>query len=115
LTELVIRPDFGNVGRPIRLRTNFFQIKNLPGTDIYHYDVTIIPLGRVNRQLNPILPKKLNRQVFRQFEKENRSGPLGGGYPVYDGRKNMFSHMSLPLTDDDTFTVGFVLLFWGSF
>lgn len=40
--DLPLRPDFGTVGRPIKLRANFFPVK-IPATSLYEYEVSISP------------------------------------------------------------------------
>ncbi|KAI0085027.1 argonaute-like protein [Irpex rosettiformis] len=40
--ELPIRPDFGTLGTPIKLRTNYFPITAPPGV-LYEYTVTVVP------------------------------------------------------------------------
>ena len=40
--SLPVRPDFGTVGKVIKLRTNFFPVTP-PKQDIYDYDVAISP------------------------------------------------------------------------
>jgi hypothetical protein len=43
LTEPVLRPAAGKVGRPVRVRANFFEVNRIPSQNIPHYDVTIDP------------------------------------------------------------------------
>jgi hypothetical protein len=69
------RPSLGNLGRQIRVRSNFFEVLALPAQNIIHYDVTI----------TPDVPPALNRKIFEEFEKINREGPLDGIRPVFDG------------------------------
>lgn len=42
--DLPVRPDFGTVGKVIKLRTNFFPI-SIPKRSLYEYDVAIAPAG----------------------------------------------------------------------
>ncbi len=40
LSELPTRPGYGQIGRPVRVRTNFFEVLNLPGifwNTCWHY------------------------------------------------------------------------------
>jgi hypothetical protein len=50
-----LRPDFGTVGVPIKLRTNFFPVR-VPKGPLYEYDVAITPtagtaIRRVKRRI----------------------------------------------------------------
>lgn len=45
------RPDFGTMGRTIKLQANFFEME-IPKLEVYHYDIDIKPEKcprRVNR------------------------------------------------------------------
>ncbi|GBC02340.1 hypothetical protein RclHR1_04580008 [Rhizophagus clarus] len=95
LTEFVLRPSLGTSGRKIRVRSNFFEITNLPDMDIIQYDVTI----------TPDVPPILNRKIFAEFEKLNLSGALGNVRSVFDGRKNIFAPQQLPIKDSQIFKV----------
>ncbi|KAG9294768.1 hypothetical protein G9A89_008247 [Geosiphon pyriformis] len=95
ITECARRPSFGNRGKEIRVRSNFFEVLKLPRDNIIHYDVTI----------KPEVPPGLNRKVYTIFEEMNRDGILNGAMPVYDGRKNVFSHKILPFGEAYTFDV----------
>src|SRR4051812_49045116 len=80
LTEFVRRPGLGREGKPMKVRANFFEVQQLPETNIIHYDVTI----------TPDVPPQLNRRVFDRFVElnrngVNRNGALGDIRPVYDG------------------------------
>ncbi|KAJ8092745.1 hypothetical protein PM082_007074 [Marasmius tenuissimus] len=58
--NLPLRPGFGTVGTPIKLRTNFFPVK-LPKTNFYEYDVSITPVkGTANR--------RIKRRIFQLAE-----------------------------------------------
>jgi len=53
--ELPLRPGFGTVGRPIKLRANFFPVK-VPKGPLFEYDVSISPVAgtairRVKRRI----------------------------------------------------------------
>lgn len=48
------RPDFGTMGRTIKLQANFFEME-IPKLEVYHYDIDIKPEKcprRVNRYLH---------------------------------------------------------------
>ena len=79
----------GRLGRPIKVRANFFEIKKLPDTNIHHYDVTI----------TPEVPPALNRRIYMHFEETN-SEALGRIKPVYDDRKNLYTVKPLPFDGD---------------
>ena len=69
------RPALGNLGRQVRVRSNFFEVLALPTQNIIHYDVTI----------TPDVPPAFNRKIFGEFEKISREGQLDGIRPVFDG------------------------------
>jgi hypothetical protein len=76
------RPDTGNLGSAIQVRSNFFPLNTIPNRVIYHYSVSIFP----------DVPPAKNRNIFLIWEKEsNDLGLLNGIKPVYDGRHNMYS------------------------
>ncbi|KAJ7578988.1 argonaute-like protein [Mycena floridula] len=83
----VKRPGFGTAGRRIPVLSNFFET-SIPEGLIHHYDVIspaekVLPL-RVTVQIIDRLQKVVAPQVFNP--------PA-----AYDGRKNMFSSIALPL------------------
>ncbi|KAF9931666.1 hypothetical protein FBU30_009727 [Linnemannia zychae] len=94
LTDLAKRPGAGKVGKVVKVRTNFFEVKTLPDINIHHYDVTI----------SPDVPPPVNRRVFEQFVLLNSKSDLVGAKPVFDGRKNLFSAKELPF-DGRTFEI----------
>uniref|UniRef100_A0A1D1YXN1 Protein argonaute-3 n=1 Tax=Anthurium amnicola TaxID=1678845 RepID=A0A1D1YXN1_9ARAE len=85
LSEFVRRPGLGTVGRRIKVHANFFEVKALPQTNIFHYDVTI----------SPEVPPRLNWKIFERFVQTERAGALRGATSVFDGRKNMFTNKEL--------------------
>ncbi|KIK64934.1 hypothetical protein GYMLUDRAFT_39338 [Collybiopsis luxurians FD-317 M1] len=59
--DLPLRPDFGTLGQPIKLRANFYPVK-VPKGPLYEYDVSITPAaGTANR--------RLKRRIFDLAEK----------------------------------------------
>lgn len=88
LTEYVLRPGPGEVGRSVRVRSNFFEVTSFPTKNLHHYDVSIDPSSA---------PPALYRRVWRAFEIMNGQGLLKSIRPVYDGRKNVFAPEMLPL------------------
>ncbi|CAG8461331.1 16740_t:CDS:10, partial [Acaulospora morrowiae] len=95
LTEFVQRPDFGRLGKGIRVRSNFFEVFSLPKDKIIQYDVTI----------TPNVPPALNRKIYAEFEKENLASTLHHTRVVFDGRKNIFASRQLPFGEVATFDV----------
>jgi len=58
--SMPLRPDFGTVGVPIKLRTNFFPVR-VPKGPLYEYDVAITPAaGTANR--------RVKRRIFQLAE-----------------------------------------------
>lgn len=101
LTELVQRPGIGTIGKPVRVRTNFFEITAFANINIHHYDVTIDPAGTT-----PALITK----VWKTFEETNSRGLLAGILTVFDG-KNMYSAKPLALGEQQAkqFEVYFII------
>ncbi|KAI9243621.1 Piwi domain-containing protein [Phascolomyces articulosus] len=92
LTDFVLRPGPGKTGKPITVRSNFFEISSLPTINIHHYDVKI---G------DEKAPPAVNRKIWKQFEDMGGQGILKGGIlTIYDGRKNVFSPKPLNLGPD---------------
>ncbi|CAI2175449.1 1381_t:CDS:10 [Funneliformis geosporum] len=92
LSEYPRRPGNGRIGRPIRVKTNFFEVLQLPNATVYHYDADI----------SPTVPASLNRKIFAHFVKVESGGILGGIKPVYDGRKNLYTIKEFPFGDTVT-------------
>jgi hypothetical protein len=82
-------------GRVINVRTNFFEVKSLPGANIYHYNVTI----------TPEVPPILNRQIFQHLEELHSKRNLGKIKSVYDGHKNLYTVKPLSFGKAATFNV----------
>lgn len=82
------RPDHGTVGRPIKLRANFFRLNISPKlTDLYHYDVEITP-GKC--------PKSVKRDVVNEIVRRFKDSTFQGHEPAFDGEKNLYSRIKLP-------------------
>ncbi|KAI8371592.1 Piwi domain-containing protein [Radiomyces spectabilis] len=92
LTEFVKRPGVGTAGKPVRVRSNFFEVTSFPTQNIHHYDVTIDPAS---------MPPAVLRKVWKSFEDTDGQGVLKGIKCIYDGRKNVFSPKPLPLGDEN--------------
>ena len=82
------RPGYGTVGRPIKLRANFFRMNISPRlSDLYHYDVEITP----NK-----CPRMVKRDVVNQIVMKYRSTVFQGHDPAFDGERNLYSSIKLP-------------------
>ncbi|KAF9304752.1 eukaryotic translation initiation factor 2C, 2 [Mortierella antarctica] len=100
LTEFVKRPSAGRTGKMVNVRSNFFEVTKLP-TVVTHYDISI----------SSDMPPPVNRRIFEQLVKSDRTSDLGGVLPVFDGRRNLFSTKELPFesrTFDVTLSTDFV-------
>ena len=60
-SDLPPRPDFGTVGPPFKMRTNFFPVK-VPKKTIFEYDVAITPSVSIRR---------VKRRIFQLAEATN--------------------------------------------
>lgn len=82
------RPDYGTVGRPIKLRANFFRLNVSPQlTDLYHYDVEITP----NK-----CPRSVKKDVVNKIITSYKDTAFQGHQPAFDGEKNLYSRIKLP-------------------
>ncbi|CAI2171336.1 1168_t:CDS:2 [Funneliformis geosporum] len=91
ITKFVERPGLGRIGRPIKVRANFFEVTSLTDSNIHHYDVII----------TPEVPPTLNRRIYSEFETLYANGIN----PVFDGRRNIFAARPLPFGDTHTFDI----------
>ncbi|KAF9198243.1 hypothetical protein BGZ49_001005 [Haplosporangium sp. Z 27] len=85
LTGNAVRPDSGGTtGRPTKVTSNFFLLKSLPTSKIFHYDVTI----------TPEIPPQRARVIWEMLSKE---GEFASDHSrtVFDGRCNAFSVLEL--------------------
>ena len=82
------KPGYGTVGRPIKLRANFFRMNISPRlADLYHYDVEITP---------DRCPRIVRRDVVNAIVMKYRSTVFQGHVPAFDGEKNLYSRIKLP-------------------
>ena len=82
------RPGYGTVGRPIRLRGNFFRLNvSSQLSDLYHYDVEITP----NK-----CPRTVKRDVVNDIIRRYKDTTFQGHHPSFDGEKNLYSRIKLP-------------------
>ena len=82
------RPGPGKQGRQIKLRSNFYEVKNF-AEEIVHYDVTVSD-GRIQDKF----PKDLNRLIIEQLVRSNQN--IFRRRPVYDAEKSLYSMDELP-------------------
>ncbi|GBC06888.1 hypothetical protein RclHR1_07120002, partial [Rhizophagus clarus] len=82
ITEFVKRPSLGRIGRPIKVRANYFEVTAFPSSDIYHYDIVIMPE----------VPPALNRKIFQEAE----NSLFGSIKAVFDGHRNVYSARPFP-------------------
>lgn len=81
------RPGYGTVGRPIKLRANFFRMNISPRlSDLYHYDVEITPEK---------CPRVVKRDVVNEIIMKYQSTVFQGHKPAFDGEKNLYSRIKL--------------------
>uniref|UniRef100_A0A8C6PS82 Argonaute RISC catalytic component 2 n=1 Tax=Nothobranchius furzeri TaxID=105023 RepID=A0A8C6PS82_NOTFU len=84
------RPDFGTMGRTIKLQANFFEME-IPKLEVYHYDIDIKPEK---------CPRRVNREIVEHMVQHFKAQIFGDRKPVYDGRKNLYTAMPLPIGRD---------------
>ncbi|KXN84381.1 Protein argonaute-2 [Leucoagaricus sp. SymC.cos] len=85
-TDLPLRPDYGEEGRKIALRTNFFPI-SIPKGPFYEYKVTITPATSIRRVKRRILELAEDTQVWQ--------ATLAGSV-AHDHSEKMVSRKRLP-------------------
>ncbi|KAK5809212.1 Piwi domain-containing protein [Linnemannia elongata] len=81
VVNYVRRPALGTSGQAISIRSNFFEVTQLPNNMVHHYDVTI----------TPDVPPPVTRKIFHQVTTSYGASHLKDARAVYDGRKNIFS------------------------
>lgn len=105
------------MGRTIKLQANFFEME-IPKLEVYHYDIDIKPEKcprRVNRYeyLNStfLAPGTLSiscwhviylfnfvlSEIVEHMVQHFKTQIFGDRKPVYDGRKNLYTAMPLPI------------------
>nr|XP_060467531.1 protein argonaute-2 [Panthera onca] len=92
------RPDFGTSGRTIKLQANFFEM-DIPKIDIYHYELDIKPEK---------CPRRVNREIVEHMVQHFKTQIFGDRKPVFDGRKNLYTAMPLPIGRDKVSAQGCV-------
>jgi len=97
LIPFITRPGFGQAGRKIKLKANFYAIQNLPIENVHQYEFVIVQKSpRKDTNISPELLRLLYQRWWEIFKKENHK-PL---YPVFDGRHYIFSATLLPFPND---------------
>ena len=86
--ELPRRPGHGTKGRQIKLRSNFYEVRNFPD-EIIHYNVYITD-GRTEDNF----PRALNLSIIEELVKRNQN--IFKTRPVYDANKSLYSMDKLP-------------------
>uniref|UniRef100_A0A8C2TGK2 Argonaute RISC catalytic component 2 n=1 Tax=Coturnix japonica TaxID=93934 RepID=A0A8C2TGK2_COTJA len=81
---------FGTSGRTIKLQANFFEM-DIPKIDIYHYELDIKPEK---------CPRRVNREIVEHMVQHFKTQIFGDRKPVFDGRKNLYTAMPLPIGRD---------------
>ena len=85
--ELPRRPGHGTKGRQIKLKSNFYEVRNFPD-EIIHY-VTISD-GRTEDDF----PRDLSLLIIEELVKRNQN--IFKKRPVYDTNKSLYSIDDLP-------------------
>ncbi len=80
-----LRPGWGQQGRSIKLRANFFAVK-LPKGPLYEYDIKITP---------GITAKRMKRRLFELLDMDRAYAPHKG-YLAHDSSAKMIAARMLP-------------------
>lgn len=110
------------MGRTIKLQANFFEME-IPKLEVYHYDIDIKPEKcprRVNRymhvEISSLFSKWVSKmlsalvliyafdflfsEIVEHMVQHFKTQIFGDRKPVYDGRKNLYTAMPLPIGRD---------------
>ncbi|EPZ31159.1 Argonaute/Dicer protein, PAZ domain-containing protein [Rozella allomycis CSF55] len=79
LSDLPKRPDYGKVGKKIRLRANMLKIPSFTNGTIYHYDVNFVGV------------RSGERRIFTEFLAQFKEIHLKGISVAFDGKKNLYT------------------------
>ena len=82
------RPNLGNQGRLITLRSNFYEVRLFPA-EVIHYNVTISDSRTYDK-----FPRDLNLWIIEELVRCN--GNIFKQKPVYDANKSLYSMYELP-------------------
>lgn len=100
--SMPLRPDFGAVGVPIKLRTNFFPVR-VPKGPLYEYDVAIAPTAGT-------AIRRVRRRIFQLAEQTTEWQNSGmRGTVAHDSSAKLISArvlaqpltIKVPFYDDD--------------
>jgi len=83
---------FGNAGRKIALKANFFPVQLKNTGSIFHYDISVVSSKCPDQDL----PKKVSDLVVRQFLESYKQILFKGVSAAYDGRKNIYTSTRIP-------------------
>ncbi|KDR77135.1 hypothetical protein GALMADRAFT_66053 [Galerina marginata CBS 339.88] len=87
--ELPLRPGFGTVGRPIKLRANFFPVK-VPKGPLFEYDVSMSPVAGT-------AIRRVKRRIFQLAEQSPDWATQGlRGFVAHDHSSKLISAKQLP-------------------
>ena len=64
---------------------------DIPKIDIYHYELDIKPEK---------CPRRVNREIVEHMVQHFKTQIFGDRKPVFDGRKNLYTAMPLPIGRD---------------
>jgi len=87
--DLPVRPDFGTLGKQIKVRTNFFPVK-VPKGPLYEYDIAITPKAKE-------LAKRIKKRIFELVERSPEWKKEGlKGRVAHDSSAKLISAHRLP-------------------
>ena len=85
--EMPLRPGYGTLGTPVKLRSNFFPIR-VPKGPLYEYDVQISP--------SPGTSKRIKRRIFQLAEISTEWAQAGmKGFVAHDHAARLISAKEL--------------------
>ncbi|KAJ6590972.1 argonaute-like protein [Mycena vulgaris] len=88
-TDLPLRPDFGTVGREIKLRANFFPVR-IPAVSLHEYDVAISPTTGT-------APRRVKKRLFQLAEASSQWARAGlKGKVAHDHAAKLIAAAKLP-------------------
>jgi len=86
------RPDLGSLGQKIRVLTNFYEVRSTVKSDMFHYDVQVVPQ----------MSAKAVKHVMVGFMESLRAGDdEAGKFAVSDGRANIFTTKEFAFKEKD--------------
>jgi eukaryotic translation initiation factor 2C len=118
-----LRPNHGNKGKQIEIKTNHFSIQYNSSITVYHYDIAIEPINNVNQLAEELATtsvdendnyrpeeskkrfRKLNNKFYRHIVEEAVKQHSGENkifeniLPVFDGLKNLYSAKEIKIKD----------------